>query len=59
MAGNTRAIISIVKLVEKAEIRLESTKMLITRHKRNFRFILLVKEVIKGGNGNGDGKSTQ
>ncbi len=47
-AGNIRAIISIVKFVEKAEIIFESTKILITRHRRNLRFILLVNDVIKG-----------
>jgi hypothetical protein len=37
-----------VKFVEKADIRLESTNMLITRHRRIFLFILEVKDVIKG-----------
>lgn len=48
IAGRMRAIISIVKFEENPEIKFERTNMLITRHKRSFRFILVVKEVIKG-----------
>lgn len=48
IAGNILAIMSIVKLVENAEIRLERTNMLMTRHSKNLRLILVVNEVIKG-----------
>ncbi|MNE16257.1 hypothetical protein D3C80_1091980 [compost metagenome] len=48
MAGSIRATMSIEKFDENAEIKFEKTNMLMTKHKRSFRFILVVNEVIKG-----------